>query len=52
MKRMRKAVSPIGSLTGLFPPRVTDLPKGWRHFSTAAKVEHLLSMDLTRAAEI
>jgi hypothetical protein len=33
-------------------PRVADLPPGWRHFSTAAEVEHLLGMNLTPAAEI
>jgi hypothetical protein len=31
-------------------PRVADLPPGWRHFSPAEKIEHLISLD--RAAEI
>jgi hypothetical protein len=33
-------------------PRVADLPPGWRWFSTAEKVQHLLGMSLDRAAEI
>jgi hypothetical protein len=31
-------------------PRVADLPPGWRHFSPAKKIEHLMGLD--RAAEI
>jgi hypothetical protein len=31
-------------------PRVAELPPGWRDFSTAAKVEHLIGLD--RAARI
>jgi hypothetical protein len=31
-------------------PRVRDLPPGWRHFSAAQKVEHLIGLD--RAHEI
>jgi hypothetical protein len=26
-------------------PRVADLPPGWRHFSTAQKIEHLIGLD-------
>ena len=26
-------------------PRVADLPPGWRHFSAAQKVEHLIGLD-------
>ena len=28
-----------------FMPRVADLPPGWRHFSAAQKVEHLIGLD-------
>ena len=31
-------------------PRVADLPPGWRHFSVAQKIEHLIGFD--RAREI
>jgi hypothetical protein len=26
-------------------PRVADLPPGWRHFTTAEKIEHLIGLD-------
>jgi hypothetical protein len=26
-------------------PRVADLPPGWRHLSTAEKIEHLIGLD-------
>ena len=26
-------------------PRVAELPKGWRHFSPAQKIEHLIGLD-------
>jgi hypothetical protein len=26
-------------------PRVADLPPGWRHFSAAQKMEHLIGLD-------
>ena len=26
-------------------PRVADLPSGWRHFSAAQKIEHLIGLD-------
>ena len=28
-----------------YMPRVADLPPGWRHFSAAQKVEHLIGLD-------
>jgi hypothetical protein len=28
-----------------YMPRVTDLPPGWRHFTTAQKIEHLIGLD-------
>jgi hypothetical protein len=28
-----------------YMPRVAALPPGWRHFSTAAKIEHLIGLD-------
>jgi hypothetical protein len=33
-------------------PRVADLPRGWRHWSPAEKIEHLLSMSLDDIYEI
>jgi hypothetical protein len=35
-----------------YMPRVTDLPPGWRHWSPAEKIEHLLGMTLDDIAEI
>jgi hypothetical protein len=35
-----------------YMPRVANLPPGWRHWSPAEKIEHLLGMPLDRAAEI
>ena len=29
-------------------PRVADLPPGWRHFSAAQKIEHLIGLDRCR----
>jgi hypothetical protein len=29
-------------------PRVADLPRGWRHFSAAEKIEHLIGLDRCR----
>ena len=26
-------------------PRIADLPPGWRHFTTADKIEHLIGLD-------
>jgi hypothetical protein len=28
-----------------YMPRVADLPSGWRHFTTAGKIEHLIGLD-------
>jgi hypothetical protein len=28
-----------------YMPRVADLPTGWRHFSVAQKIEHLIGLD-------
>jgi hypothetical protein len=28
-----------------YMPRVADLPSGWRHFSPAQKIEHLIGLD-------
>jgi hypothetical protein len=28
-----------------YMPRVADLPPGWRHFTTAEKIEHLIGLD-------
>jgi hypothetical protein len=54
MKRMRKAgvTDPATGELVPFPymPRVAELPPGWRHFSTADKIEHLIG--LKRAAVI
>jgi hypothetical protein len=33
-------------------PRVADLPPGWRRFSTADKIKHLLGMSLDQAIHI
>jgi hypothetical protein len=33
-------------------PRVSELPPGWRHWSPAEKIEHLLGMTLDDMAEI
>jgi hypothetical protein len=49
MKKMRKAgvTDPVTGELIPFPrmPRVAALPPGWRHFSTAAKIEHLIGLD-------
>ena len=48
LKRQRKAGirAEDGSVI-TFPsmPRVADLPTGWRHFSAAQKIEHLIGLD-------
>ena len=28
-----------------YMPRAADLPAGWRHFTTAQKIEHLIGLD-------
>jgi hypothetical protein len=49
MKKMRKAgvIDPVTGALIPFPymPRVAALPPGWRHFSLAAKIEHLIGLD-------
>jgi hypothetical protein len=35
-----------------YKPRTADLPRGWRHWSPAEKIEHLLGISLDRAHEI
>jgi hypothetical protein len=55
LKRQRKLGihSEDGSVIA-FPrmPRVADLPRGWRHWSPAEKIEHLLGMSLDDIHEI
>jgi len=41
-----------GVITFPYMPRVADLPRGWRHWSPAQKIEHLLGISLDRAHEI
>jgi hypothetical protein len=37
---------PDGSIIAFpYMPRVADLPSGWRHFSPAKKIEHLIGLD-------
>jgi hypothetical protein len=48
LKRKRKqGVRLEDGSTIAFPymPRVSDLPPGWRHFSAAQKIEHLIGLD-------
>jgi hypothetical protein len=49
MKRMRKAgvTDPVTGELIPFPymPRVADLPPGWRHFTTAQKIDHVIGLD-------
>src|SRR5262249_6764930 len=55
LKRQRKlAVRADDGTIIAFPRmlRVAELPRGWRDFGPAQKVEHLLNMSLDRAAEI
>jgi hypothetical protein len=55
LKRQRKAGirADDGSVIAFpYMPRVADLPRGWRHWSPAQKIEHLLGMSLDRAHEI
>jgi hypothetical protein len=54
-KRQRKlGVRNEGGSVINFPrmPRVSELPPGWRHWSPAEKIEHLLGMTLDDMAEI
>jgi len=56
IKRMHKAgvTDPVsGELVPLpYMPRVAELPKGWRHFSPAKKIEHPFGMTLDHVARI
>jgi hypothetical protein len=55
LKRQRKAGirADDGSVIAFpYMPRVADLPRGWRHWSPAQKIEHLLGMTLDDMAEI
>ena len=49
LKRMRRAgvTDPVTGEVVPFPymPRVADLPRNWRHFTTAQKIEHLIGLD-------
>jgi hypothetical protein len=51
LKRQRKlGVRQADGSVIAFPymPRVADLPPGWRHFTTAQKIEHLIGLDRCR----
>ena len=55
LKRARKQGIRLENGTVIpFPymPRVANLPPGWRHFSIADKIKHLLGMSLDQALEI
>jgi hypothetical protein len=55
LKRQRKAGirADDGSVIAFpYMPRVAELPPGWRHWSPAEKIEHLLGMTLDDMAEI
>jgi hypothetical protein len=48
LKRQRKlGVRAADGSVIAFPhmPRVAELPSGWRHFSAAQKIEHLIGLD-------
>jgi hypothetical protein len=48
LKRARKQGVRLadGSIVAFpYMPRVADLPSGWRHFTTAEKIEHLIGLD-------
>jgi hypothetical protein len=48
LKRARKQGIRLadGSIVAFpYMPRVADLPPGWRHFTTAEKIEHLIGLD-------
>jgi len=48
LKRARKQGVRLddGSIVAFpYMPRVADLPPGWRHFTTAQKIEHLIGLD-------
>jgi hypothetical protein len=55
LKRARKQGVRLddGSIIAFpYMPRVADLPSGWRRFSTADKIKHLLGMDLDQVHDI
>jgi hypothetical protein len=54
LKRQRKlgVRDEDGSVAFPFLPRVADLPRGWRRWSPAGKVEHPLGMTLDQAHDI
>ena len=55
LKRARKQGVRLDDGTVIpFPyiPRVADLPPGWRRFSTADKIKHLLRMNLDQVDDI
>jgi hypothetical protein len=48
LKRARKQGIRLedGSVVAFpYMPRVADLPPGWRHFTAAQKIEHLIGLD-------
>jgi hypothetical protein len=48
LKRQRKlgVRAEDGSVIAFpYMPRVAELPSGWRHFSAAQKIEHLIGLD-------
>jgi hypothetical protein len=48
MKRRKAGVTdPVTGELVPFPymPRVAELPAGWRHFTTAQKIDHLIGLD-------
>ena len=48
LKRQRRLGVRLGDGSVIsFPrmPKVAELPKGWRHFSTAEKIDHLIGLD-------
>jgi hypothetical protein len=55
MRKLRKTGTQIANGEVIaFPrmPRVAELPRGWRHWPPAEKVEHLLGMSLDQAHNI
>jgi hypothetical protein len=48
LKRARKQGVRLddGSIVAFpYMPRVADLPPGWRHFTIAQKIDHLIGLD-------
>jgi len=51
LKRARKQGIPLddGRIIAFpYMPRVVDLPPGWRHFTTAQKIDYLIGLDYCR----